>query len=115
MSDCNCKKSNIDNSINTDENLNENNKSLFNIITKYFFKTIGFIIFLLLLPLINVYIIWMIFKMFILNKNVDIKPILIHIGNMFKERNISEDYIDEDEYKKLTEDDVIMYDFEKIK
>ena len=62
------------------------------------------------LPIINLFIIWFIFRTLVLNKDVNIKPLLSAIGKKFKE----EEEEDEDEYDELTEDDVVMVDVEDI-
>jgi hypothetical protein len=47
--------------------------------------------------------------MLVLNKNIDVKPILLSLGNKFKQKDE-----DDDEYNELTEDDVILLDVEDI-
>ena len=53
--------------------------------------------------------------MLVLNKNIDIKPLLLSIGQKFKENDKDDDEIDEDEYDTLTEDDVVLLNVEEIK
>jgi len=111
MKDCNCK-----NNPSMDEMLegeNENKLNLGSNILKYILKTLGFLLFLILLPIINLAIIWFAFNIFVLNKNVDIKQMLMFIGNGFKKTEIDETLSD-DELEMLTEDDVYMVDVEDI-
>lgn len=96
------------------ENDNKNKKSVTQTVIKYTLKILGFLMLLVALPLINLYIIWLMFNMLILNKNIDVKPILLSLGNKFKQKD-DEDDEDDDEYNELTEDDVILLDVEDIK
>ena len=94
-----------------------NNVSLFKNITKYAFKTLGFIIFLALLPIINLVIIWFTFKMFVLNGNVDFKPMIKFVGDKLK-MNKSEDeeeYLSDEDFDSLTEDNVVVLGVQDIK
>lgn len=96
---------------------NENDKkSVFSIFVKYWLKTLVFILFLLAIPFINLYIIYLSFNIIVLNKSVDIKPLLKSIGEKFSEKNKDDedDYVDEDELNILTENDVVLLDAEDI-
>jgi len=110
---CNCKKNNL-----SDENLvKKDEKITFNSTTIliYTLKIVGFIIMLLLLPLINLYIIWLMFETIILNKNVTLLPLLTFIGNKFKEKEDEDDEIfSPNEINELTESDVILLQSEEI-
>ena len=64
---CNCKNGD---SFDT-ELKNEKKVSLWNNIINYFFKTLGFIILLAFLPIINLVIIWIMFKVMVLNKKLE--------------------------------------------
>jgi hypothetical protein len=109
MSGCNCKSDKkIDNYL---VNTETPNKKMGATIGKYILKTLAFILMLLALPIINLFIIWFIFKMLILNKDIDIKPLLYSIGNKFK---VSDEDDDDNEYDELTEEDVVMVDVENI-
>jgi hypothetical protein len=108
---CNCK-----NNVNIDQVL-EGNKGpslpTGETIIKYTLKVLAFILFVLMLPILNVYIIWLIFKTLVLNESVDIMPLLMKIGKKFKDIE-NDDDDDEifvgDEYNSYTEDDVVMLD-----
>ena len=68
-----------------------------------------------MLPLINIAIIWFMFNTLVLNKDVNIKPLLLALGNQFKEKKYEDDdEIDIEEFNELTEDDVVMVDVEDI-
>jgi len=107
---CNCKKGEAG-YVDSKDISNGKNKQP---IIHYFFKTLGFLLMLVLLPIINLVIIWFIFRTLVLNKDVDIKELLLMIGNSFKEKEESDDKDDDDELKDLTEDDVIMLNVEEI-
>jgi hypothetical protein len=109
---CNCKSQNIDDILNVDRpklNIGE-------LIGKYSLKILLFSLMIIMLPLINLAIIWFMFNTLVLNRDVNIKPLLVALGNQFKEKKYEEDEeeIDEDEFNDLTEDDVIMVDVEDI-
>jgi len=108
---CNCKKGVL-----PVENLNENQKITVNgnTILIYTLKIFGFLFLLILLPIINLYIIWLMFSTIVLNKNIDLKPLLLSIGNKFKEKEDDEEEFLGDEFDDLTEDDVVLLDSEEI-
>lgn len=109
MADCGCKsEKNIDSYLN-DGNISS--KKIGATIGMYILKSIGFLLMIAALPIINLFIIWFIFRTLILNKNVDIKPLLLAIGKKFKPE---EDDDDDDDYDELTEDDVVMVEVEDI-
>jgi hypothetical protein len=93
------------------ENENKNPKSVGQTVIKYTLKVLGFLVLVAALPIINLYIIWFIFNMLVLNKNIDVKPILLTLGNKFKQKDYDED---DEEYNELTEDDVELLDVEDI-
>ena len=108
MAGCNCKSDkNIDSYI---ADANEIKKPIGSTIGMYVLKTLAFLLMIVALPIINLFIIWFIFRTLILNKTVDIKPLLYAIGKKFKE----DEDDDEDDYDDLTEDDVVMVDVEDI-
>lgn len=109
MAGCNCKSDKkIDELLVNDK---QENKKLNDNITSYFFKILGFIFLIALLPIINLFIIWFIFRTLVLNKNVNIKPLLLAIGQKFQQK----DEVEDDEYiDDLTEDDVIVQNVEDI-
>ena len=110
---CNCKSDRkIDDIL---ENGSISKEKIGKQIISYSLKTLGFLIVLALLPIINLFIIWFIFKTLVLNTSVDLKPLLSVIGKKFDTRNMNYDDDDDSDYDSLTEDDVIMVDVEDIK
>lgn len=90
-------------------------KSFFETFVKYSLKTFMFLMFLIALPFINLYIIYLSFNIIVLNESVDIKPLLLAIGNKFKPKDDDDDdLIDEEEFESLTEEDVVLLDSEDI-
>ena len=98
MSGCNCKSDKK-----SEFPLNEAkvHKKLGPTILMYLLKSIGFLLMMLALPLINIAIIWFIFKTLMLNEEVDIKPLLYAIGKKFKQNDSDDD--EENDYEELTE------------
>lgn len=105
---CNCK-----NDIDFDKS-NEPKISLGKAIGKYTLKFFTFLLMIALLPLINLAIIWFMFNTLVLSKEVNIKPLLLSLGNQFKQKEEDEDYIDDDEFNELTEDDVVIMGVDNI-
>jgi hypothetical protein len=73
---------------------------------------VGFIIGILLLPLINVAIVIFMFNTIVLTKEVNMVKIIKRFTNHKFNNNYDED--DEDDFDNLTEDDVVMLDVEDI-
>jgi hypothetical protein len=109
MSGCNCKgnKNNVDKALNEKETKAKVKLSF----TYYMLKTLGFLLLVALLPLINLVIIWFMFRTLVLNKDIDLKPLLLGIGKRFKEKKEVDDDNDLDD---LTEDDVVMVGVDDI-
>lgn len=79
----------------------------------YFFKILAFLLMIAALPIINLVIIWFLFRTLVLNKDVNMKPLLMAIGQKFQVKEDDDDD-DDDDYEDLTEDDVVMVDVEDI-
>lgn len=109
MSGCNCKgnNKNIDSYLADGEKSNE---KLGPKIGSYVLKFMVFLLMVAALPIINLFIIWFIFRTLMLNKEVNIKPLLNVIGKKFQDKEIEE----EEEYNDLTEEDVVMVGVEDI-
>ena len=75
-------------------------------------KLIGFLIFLLFIPLINVFIIIQAFRMVMFNQQIALKPLIDRVASLAKpkEKPIQETI----DVKTLTKDDVVMLDVEDI-
>ena len=82
-----------------------NSKKIF----KYTLKTIAFIVFLTLSPVIFLAIIWIGFKLLVLNDSIDIKPML-----EFAASKLKVDKKEEIDISELNEDDIVMVDVEDI-
>lgn len=109
MAGCNC-KGNVMNG----ESNNDSPKSIFQNTVNYGLKLLMFLIFLVMLPLVIVYVVYLSFSVIVLNKNVNMKPLLSAIGNKFREKDDEDNFIDEEELKNLTEEDVILLDADDI-
>jgi hypothetical protein len=105
---CNCKADKLDAEILKKDKV----KAPLPSVGTYIFKVLAFILMVAALPIINLFIIWFIFRTLVLNREVDIKPLLYAIGAKFKTNEDEED--EEDDYNTLTEDDVELVDVEDI-
>lgn len=112
MSGCNC-KSNRNISPITGEKVKP---KLSNEITHYVLKSFGFLLFVALLPIVNLIILWIVFKLLILNGNLDIKSAILPIFEKYKNitKDDDDDFVSEEEYNQLTEDDVDMVGVDKL-
>ena len=106
MSSCNCKTKNYLNYKKTE------NKELVKNKTNIFLRIIAFSLGLLLLPIIMIAVIWFMFELLMLNKEIDMKKIVNVMTSKIKPFNEEDDdYDDEDDYD---EDDYEMIDVEEI-
>ena len=96
------------------DSVQSESKSFFGLFIKYSLKTLMFLMFLIALPFINLYILYLSFNIIVLNESVDIKPLLLAIGNKFKPKDDDDDLVDDEEFENLTEEDVILLDSEDI-
>ncbi len=104
---CNCKNGEkMDDLLENNKSGVKNGKK----IGSYTLKVLAFLLMVAALPIINLMIIWFIFRTLVLNKNVDIKPLLLALGNKFKKV----DDEDDNDFEDLTEDDVVMLDVDEI-
>ena len=79
----------------------------------YCLKMLAFMIGILLLPIINVAIIWFMFQTMVLNNSFNVKDIVFKImGNTLKRNDDDDDDDDDDEY--YDEDDVTLLNVEEI-
>lgn len=99
---CGCKngsKSGIDENQITDETKNEiSNLSL---IRRYTFRSITFLFALALLPVLLPIIIWMLFKTIVLTEQINMLPLLLHVGKKLKK--IGEAKEEDEEIEKIEE------------
>lgn len=108
MAGCGCKSDNVTVENNGEFNLKES-------LNGYPLKMVVFLLALITVPFIMVMVIYFMFNTLVLNKDVDIKPLLLMIGNKFK--TSADDYEEDDDYEEvgdLTEDDVVVYGVEEI-
>jgi len=110
--------SKTNNSNDIDKNVKNKKLSIF---LTYTAKIIGFFVGVLLLPLINIAIIWFMFRTLVLNKEVDLKLLFSRMMRSKKIKDLAkddEDFYDEDDddddFENLTENDVIMVDVDDI-
>lgn len=109
---CNCKSGGV----NTTESENINNKqSAVELIVHYSAKISGFLVGVLLSPLIMIAIIWFMFDIIVLNKNVDLslimkKVVKIHEAIMADDEETEDDEI-EDEFEEY---DYVTVNVEEI-
>jgi hypothetical protein len=90
---CNCKNGKSMSDMLDENSVSKNNKS---VISKYALKTIAFSIFVLLSPIIFVFLLWFGFKVLVLNTSVDIKPMLSYLAEKIKEKSKQDDdYVEE--------------------
>ena len=93
--------------------LKTSNKEKVKLVVHYFFKIIGFLFGILLLPIINIAIIFFMFNTIVLTKDVNIGRLLGKlIGKKYNDEDEDDD--EDDDFEDLTEDDVIMLDVEDI-
>lgn len=114
---CNCKSGASGSTSSTE---NTESKSIVQIGLKYSAKIIGFLIGILLLPLIILGIVWFMFDTIVLNKEVDLTIILKKIVKINKvvfqdDDEDEEDVDDDDEEFEDDEDDYITENVEEIK
>jgi hypothetical protein len=108
MSGCNCKKD-----VKTQGEItnDESNVKIGETIGNYVLKAVAFLLLVVLLPLINIAIIWFMFNTVVLSKEVNISPLLLSIGSKFQPLEKESDYED---IEGLDESDVVMLDAEDI-
>jgi ATP-dependent Zn protease len=97
--------------------LEKNNKRI-NGFSNVFIKILAFAFMMLLLPIIMLAIIWFIFELIVLNKEIDMKKIVMFLSSKIKPFN--EGYVEfeeedeDDEDDELTEENYEMIDVENI-
>lgn len=82
--------------------------SKLSIIRRYTFRVITFLFALVLLPLLLPVIIWMLFKTIILTEQINMLPLLLHVGKKLKKmgegKEVDEDD-DDDNLEEINPDD----------
>ena len=94
---------------------------LSNEIIHYILKVFGYLLFVALLPIINLVILWVVFKILVLNDNLDFKAALLPIFEKYKritktddDDDDDDDFVSEEEFNNLTEDDVEIIGVDKL-
>lgn len=109
---CNCKAESFE-TPEKSEFFKLSNKEKGKLILHYTFKVMGFLFGILLLPIINIAIVWFMFNTIVLTKDVNILNLMKKIISD-KVKNDDDDDEDDDDFDELTEDDVVMLDVEDI-
>jgi len=116
---CGCKAEKGDktpiNSLNNDEN--QPKKNIIAEIIHYSVKLIGFGIGLLLLPILVLVIIHYMFKLIVLTKDIDIKPLFVSLAKFMKkvgEDNEIKDEDDDDDDDDVEWENIDPNDFEMV-
>ena len=81
---------------------------------QYSVKLVGFAIVIALLPIINVIILIFTFNTVVLNKAIDVKPLVARLADFMKPKKVDDEEDDDYDIETLTEDDVILLDVEDI-
>jgi hypothetical protein len=76
---------------------------------KIIIKLLAFSIFLILSPIIFLLLIWFGFKVLVVNKTIDIKPLI-----SFLTKKIQSETIDNDDYEEFDENDFVMVGVDDI-
>jgi len=106
---CNCKNGGASQTFDTTSNKSKNN------VTKYVLKSFIFLVSLILLPVIIGFVVWVMFKIIVLNDSVDLKPLMVSMLRSLQANSDEEDEeIDDEEFYSLTEDDVILMEADDI-
>jgi hypothetical protein len=107
MAGCNCKNKDEVNIPFKNSELQENKESLLNLIPIYGIKLFGFFIGLLLLPIIIGAIIVFMFKIIVLTREIDIRPLFNSMVKLMKTSDEEED--DDEDDDDDNENDVVEY------
>jgi len=110
---CNCKnkdKGNVNYNVDELNVYNKDNESKFSIITKYVLKSLMFLLVVALYPLISLFILYFIFNTLVLNKEVDMKPMVKFVGEKLKDKSKDDEDEDEDDYEDIDPNDYTMID-----
>ena len=110
---CNCKDSN-----NFEYDGKVNDLSITQNIIKYTIKTLAFLLSLIFLPIIMIGVIWFLFDILVLNKNVDLSKVVSILAKNIKKFNEDyddyDDYNDYDDYDDYDEEDYVTINVEEI-
>ena len=110
---CGCKAKDKENEAKGIKDKEIGKKFLENFI-QYSVKLVGFAIVIALLPIINVIILIFTFNTVVLNKAIDVKPLVARLADFMKPKKVDDEEDDDYDIETLTEDDVILLDVEDI-
>lgn len=79
----------------------------------YFFKFLAFILFIISLPIVNIVILYYVFKTLVLNKDFDIKPLLMFLINKAN-NNENDEEDDLDDLSELNPEDFELVGVDNI-
>lgn len=82
------------------------------VFVNYAFKTLGFTLIIILLPLINIALIWFMFKTFVLGDTINLVQMFEMINKKISPKPVEDDEDDDEEY---TDDDVELLDVDDLK
>ena len=108
---CNCKNKNV---LDVNGSSNQERNAIWVSVIEYSVKVIFYVLgLLLLIPVINFYLVYLLFKLVVLNKNVDTLDMLNSVIKLGKRLNRDEDE-EEDEDEEYEEDELTLTDYEDI-
>ena len=110
---CNCKANNIT-ELAFSTNGDGVRKVWYAYVLEYTVKTLAFIVSLVVgLPILNFYVIYLLFKFLILNRNLDMNELVSSVSSLSKKIKMINDIEDEDDYEH-EEDELILSDVDEI-
>jgi hypothetical protein len=109
---CNCKNKNLSDII-SEGGVKSNNKKMWHVhVVGYTVKSLVFLLTLIIgLPILNVYVIFLLFKLLVLNKNLDTSDLVSSLVNLTKkftpkDDDDDDDDEDDDEFELTDVDDI---------
>lgn len=112
---CNCKNKNLSDII-SEGLVESSNKKMWHVhVVSYIVKSIAFLITLIIgLPILNVYVIYLIFKFLVLNKNLDTNDLVSSLVTLTKKFTPKDDDDDEDDDYDDDDDEFELTDVDDI-
>ena len=107
---CNCKNKNLSDII-SEGGIKSSNKKMWHVhVVSYIVKSVAFLLTLIIgLPILNVYVIYLIFKFLVLNKNLntnDLVSSLVTLTKKYTPKDDDDDDDDDDEFELTDVDDI---------
>ena len=111
---CNCKRDNITD-LAFDTKGNNSSKYWYVYVTEYAVKILAFLITLVIgLPVLNVYVIYLLFKFLILNRNLNTNELVSSLISLTKKFTPKDDENDDEDEDYDEEDEYILTDVDEI-